>query len=182
MFKNGNSFKGRYLDNTDSLSGNLSFANGTKFRGLIRKDGKYEGKLFIGDDWIRGNFDSDLNLENDKVSTFTIDNYNYMLMGDSLSIPGDMYQNFSEQQMEKLKKQLTHKFLTHKTLNYKKLKDFADKMKDELKRKKQEQQLMKRKKQQQQLMKRKKQQQQQQQLKRKIPDPIDNGEIQTSQF
>ena len=60
-FANGNHFKGIYSVFFDELIGDMTFKNGTKFKGTIRKEDKkkYEGKLFINDDVIKGIFDSD---------------------------------------------------------------------------------------------------------------------------
>ena len=129
QFENGNYFRGKYNDKYDSLYGVLTFTDGTKFDGSIKKDNKkkYNGKLFINnEDYIEGVLDSDFNIAKSNITEFKIDNneYTYLHEYNMLRAPEQLEDKVSEQKLNQLGKQLFQK----QNVNYDVLKQFSDKL------------------------------------------------------
>ena len=128
QFANGNHFKGKYLDNGDSLYGVLTFTDGTKLDGIIKKDNrkKYNGKLTMNNnDYINGFFDSDFNLQLTEDFQFKMDNYEYIyFVGDNIDLPDELEDKMTQQKIRQINKQLFQK----QNINYKVLKQFSDKL------------------------------------------------------
>ncbi len=128
-FANGTHFKGKYLSKVDLLIGDMTFMNGTKFNGNVKKDdkNKYDGKLIINDEnYKEGVFDSDFNIAQSNITDFKIDNnkYSYLHEYKILRAPEQLEDKVSEQKLNQLGKQLFQK----QNVNYDVLKQFSDKM------------------------------------------------------
>lgn len=124
-FKNGTSFKGKYLSNSDSLFGVLTFTDGTTFKGTITKDNekKYEGRLSIQNkDLIRGVFDSYFNIVKSKNFDFKIDDIYFSKEDNYVNPPDEIEDKITEQKMKQISKQLFKK----ENINYRVLKQFSD--------------------------------------------------------